>query len=96
MKPYHAPFALTQRISNETQRLIDLGNLEPVACSEWATPVIPVMKKNGQVRLCGNFKVTVNPHLVIKKHPIPIKENIFKTLQVGQAWSQINLTHAFM
>ncbi|XP_046744305.1 uncharacterized protein K02A2.6-like [Diprion similis] len=96
LKPYHAPFALSKKITDEINRLVQAGNLEPVACSEWATPVIPVLKKNGQVRLCGNFKVTVNPNLVIKKHPIPIKEKIFKTLQVGQAWSQIDLTHAFM
>ena len=73
-----------------------MGNLEPVAYSEWATPVISVLKNNGQVRLYGNFKVTVNPHLVIKKHPIPIKEKIFKTLQIGRAWSQIDFTYAFM
>ena len=68
----------------------------PVACSEWATPVIPVLKKNGEVRLCCNFKVTVNPQLVIKRHPIPIKETNFKTMQLGQVWSQIDLKHAFM
>ena len=96
MKAYHAPFDLKQKISYEIKRLIDFGNLGPVACSKWASSVIPVMNKNGQVRLCGNFKVTVNPHLVIKIHPIPIKEKIFKTLQVGQAWSQIDLTNAFM
>ena len=96
LKPYHAPFALSQKITEEIKRLVKAGNLEPVACSEWATPVIPVLKKNGQVRLCGNFKVTVNPHVVVKKHPIPIKEKIFKTLQVGQAWSQLDLKHAFM
>lgn len=96
LKPYHAPFALQSKIQNEIQRLIDRGNLEPVACSKWATPIIPVLKKDGRVRLCGNFKVTVNPQLVIKRHPIPIKEKIFKTLQVGKSWSQIDLTHAFM
>lgn len=96
MKPHHAPFALTAKISNEIQRLVKLGNLEPVSCSKWATPIIPVLKKNGEVRICGNFKLTVNPQLVIKRHPIPLKEKIFNTLRVGQRWSQIDLKHEFM
>ncbi|XP_046737570.1 uncharacterized protein K02A2.6-like [Diprion similis] len=96
MKPHHAPFALTSKISDEIKRLVKLGNLEPVKCSAWATPIIPVLKKNGEVRICGNFKLTVNPQLIIKRHPIPLKEKIFNTLQVGHKWSQIDLKHAFM
>lgn len=95
MKPYHAPFALAPKITSEIDRLLKAGNLEPIAVSKWATPVIPVLKKNGEVRLCGNFKLTVNPQLVVKRHPIPIKEKIFKTLQVGKEWSQLDLSHAF-
>lgn len=48
-----------------------------------------------QVRLFSNFKITVNPQLIVKRRAIPIKEKIFKTLQVGRAWSQIDFTHAF-
>lgn len=97
LKPYHAPFALAPKIEAELDRLIKAGNLEPIAVSKWATPVLPVYKKDkDQVRLCGNFKLTVNPQLIIKRHPIPIKEKIFKTLQVGKEWSQLDLSHAFM
>ncbi|XP_011687071.1 PREDICTED: uncharacterized protein K02A2.6-like [Wasmannia auropunctata] len=96
LKPYHAPFAILPKISKELQRLVDLGNLEKVSCSKWATPIIPVLKKTGDVRICGNFKVTVNPQLVIKRHPIPLKEKIFNTLRIGNKWSQVDLRHAFM
>lgn len=96
MKPHHAPFALIPKISKELERLVSLGNLEKVSCSKWATPIIPVLKKNGEVRICGNSKLTVNPQLIIKRHPIPLKEKIFNTLRVGEKWSQIDLTHAFM
>ncbi|XP_044760826.1 uncharacterized protein K02A2.6-like isoform X2 [Coccinella septempunctata] len=94
-KPYRVPFALKSKVSTEIKRLVEIGNLEPVTISEWATPVVPVIKGDG-VRLCGNFKITVNPQLIIKQHPIPLKEKVFQTLKVGKKWSQIDLKHAFM
>ena len=53
IKPYNALFALTQNISDKIKRLIDLGNLETVFYSEWATPVILVIKKKWSRTLSG-------------------------------------------
>lgn len=37
--------------------------LIPVTDSEWATPIVPVMKSNGQIRICGDYKITLNQSL---------------------------------
>lgn len=42
----------------EINRQVELGILEPVKL--WVTPVVPILKKDGSIRLCGNYKVTVN------------------------------------
>ena len=34
--------------------------IEPVHYSEWAAPIIPVMKADCTVRICGDYKLTVN------------------------------------
>ena len=60
-KARSVPFALQQQIEEELNRLQSLGIIEPVCHSEWASPVVPVPKQNGQMRLCVDFKVTLNP-----------------------------------
>ncbi|GFS86757.1 uncharacterized protein K02A2.6 [Trichonephila clavipes] len=46
------PFALKGRVENEIDRLEKEGIIEKVDSSEWATPVVPVVKSDGSIRLC--------------------------------------------
>ena len=34
--------------------------VEPVRYSDWATPIEPVLKADVEVRVCGDYKLTVN------------------------------------
>ena len=43
------PFALKEAIDRELDRLEAEGILEPVRYSEWAAPVVPVPKTEGQI-----------------------------------------------
>ena len=55
------PFALRQKVEAEIERLVAESTLEPVTHSAWATPVVSVLKSDQKsVKLCGDFKVTVN------------------------------------
>lgn len=53
-------------------------------------------KTNGSVRICGNFKLTLNPCLIRDRHPIPLIDEIFMALRKGQTFSQVDLEHAYM
>ena len=54
----------------ELKRLENQGFLKPVEVSDWATPIVCVPKTDGSVRICGDFKGTVNPP--IPKEQLPI------------------------
>ena len=54
------PYYLKVKVGQELQQLEKQGIIMPVKFSDWAAPVVPVLKANGSIRLCGNYKVTVN------------------------------------
>lgn len=58
------PYSLRPKVEEELARLEQVGVLSPTQFSEWATPIVPIVKKNGKVRICGDFKVTLNPALL--------------------------------
>ena len=54
------PFSLKKKVEQELERLQQQGVIAPVQLSDWAAPVVPVIKEDGNLRLCGDYKVTVN------------------------------------
>ncbi|GFW23910.1 uncharacterized protein K02A2.6 [Trichonephila clavipes] len=70
------PFALKGRVENEIDRLEKEGIIEKVDSSEWATPVVPVVKSDGSIRLCADYSVTLNPNLIVPQHPLPRLDEI--------------------
>ena len=56
------PLALHEKVTTELNRLQNTcsGIIVPVQFSEWAAPVVPVLKKDGTVRIYGDYKLTIN------------------------------------
>ena len=90
------PYALRPKVEAEIERLCEKGIISPVKFREWATPIVPVVKKNGEVRICGDFKVTINPALCVEKYPIPRIEDLFASLSGGQQFSKLDLSQAYL
>ena len=68
-------------IEQELDRLENMGVLEKVRFSNWAAPIVPVVKPDGGVRICGDYKVTVNSTLEVDQHPLPNPEELFVALE---------------
>ena len=89
------PYALQSKIETELDRLLDAGVIVPVEHSEWATPIVPVPKEN-TVRICGDYKVTVNPVLKIDPYPVPRIEDLFAKVSHGKYFTKIDLSSAYL
>ncbi|GFT31024.1 retrovirus-related Pol polyprotein from transposon 412 [Trichonephila clavipes] len=95
-KPRPVPFALKERIETELNRLVAEDIIEPVTYSDWATPIVPVIKQNGNLRICGDYKVTINPGLKIEQYPLTRIEDIFAELSGGEFFTKIDLSEAYL
>ena len=71
------------------------GILEKVSNSEWATPIVVVPKRGGCLRLCGDYKLTINPILETEVHPLPKPDEIFASLAGGQKFTKLDLANAY-
>ncbi|XP_046753091.1 uncharacterized protein K02A2.6-like [Diprion similis] len=95
-KPRPIPYALLPRVDKEIDRLVKDEILFPVDDSDWGTPIVPIVKKDsGDIRLCGDFKITLNPNLKKNKHPIPRVQDLLVRIKEGQFFSKIDLSRAY-
>lgn len=90
------PLALKDKVKDEINRLLLNKRIEPIKFSQWGTPVVPVLKQDGSVRLCGDFKVTLNPYLEIDHFPLPHIDSILDTLKGGEYYSELDLKEAYL
>ena len=90
------PFVLKPQIEKELERLEAVGILQKVDSSDWAAPIVPVLKKDGQLRICGDYKLTVNQALETEQYPLPKPEDLFATLTGGRKFTKLDLSHAYL
>ena len=77
MKARSVPLIIREKVEAELEQMVATSVIKPVCFSEWASSIVPILKRNGQVRICGDFKQTVNPVLPIDKYPIPNIDDLY-------------------
>ncbi|XP_075539783.1 uncharacterized protein LOC142574626 [Dermacentor variabilis] len=95
LKARNVPFALQSAVEAEIAKLVELGILTPVNTAEYATPAVPVIKKDGSIRLCGDYKTTINPSLDITHYPLPKIDDLLAALAGGLHFTKIDLNRAY-
>ena len=94
-RPHQVPFTIREKVGKELDKLEEQGVLRKVDHSEWAAPVVPVPKKDGSIRLCGDYKVTINSQLHVDQYPLPKPTDLFACLTGGQSFTKLDLTAAY-
>ena len=90
------PFSLKPLVEDELKKLEGEGIISPVQYSKWAAPIVPLVKSNGRVRICGDFKVTVNQVIEADSYPLPRVEELFAALAGGKYFSKLDMSQAYL
>ena len=57
---------------------------------------MPILKSDSKsLRICGDFKVTVNKASKLDRYPIPKIEDLFATLAQGKAFTKLDMSQAY-
>ena len=98
-KPRPVPYALRGRVEVELEKLVSQGVWKKVAYSKWAAPIVVVLKDardpSGPIRICGDYKITVNAVAPLDNYPIPNTSDQLATLAGGSKFSKIDLSQAY-
>lgn len=84
------------RVGIEIESLVKQGILEKVETSRWASPIVPVQKSGWNIRICGDYKVSINPYLQIDEHPLPTIDQLLSTIAGGSKYSKIDFSKAYL
>ncbi|XP_061708233.1 uncharacterized protein K02A2.6-like [Cydia pomonella] len=88
-------YALREPVERALDQLVADGVITPVNSSDWATPIVPVMKKDGTIRVCADFKLTLNRCLEVDRFPLPRVDDLLAKLYGGTRFTKLDLSQAY-
>ena len=94
-KARNVPYAMRAKLDTALDELLEKGIIEPVAHSNWAAPIVPVLKGDRSVRICGDYRLTVNQVCKVTKYPVPKIDDLFATLGKGKIFSKLDVRSAY-
>ena len=88
-KARSVPYSMRDRVEDELNKLEKQGVWKRVTYSKWAAPIVPVLKDakdpGGAVRICGDYKMTVNQFAPLDNYPIPNVRDQLAMLSGGRS-----------
>ena len=91
--PYRVPDKLKEGVRAEVNKLVELGIVVP-SNSPWASPVVPVPKKDGTVRVCIDYR-KLNELTIADPYYMASMEEILERVGGSKIISKIDLCKGF-
>ena len=94
-KPRPVPYARREKVNNEIDRFIALGVFKPISHAKWAAPLVLILKADKKsIRLCGDYRVTINKAVNADQFPLLKTEDIFSKL-AEKNFAKLDLLEAY-
>lgn len=89
------PYALREKVSMQLETMEKQGIIEKVDHSSWATPIVCIAKKDDKVRICGDYRSTLNKSIDVNTYPFPTTQDLFASLSGGKKFTKLDLSRAY-
>ena len=87
---------MKSKVEEELERLEKEGIIELVQFADWAAQIVAVLKADGKsVRICGDFKVTINQTSKLDHYPIPKIEDLLTQFARGKSSTTLDTSQAY-
>ena len=93
LAPYRVPKAWEEKVRDELKSLLDQGVIKP-SKSPWASPIVVVGKKDGDVRICIDYR-RLNSITVSDPYQMPRVDDMLDRLGRAKYLSTIDLTKGY-
>ena len=80
IKPRRVPYALKDEVEKELNKLEKNG---------------VTVKTDKSVRICGDYKVTINSAVEDEQYPVPTQQDLYAALSGSKYFSKLDLSHAY-
>ena len=84
-------YALKSKIETELSQLEKQGAIKPVEFSQWAVPIVPIVKGDGTIRICGDANSKQSPQ---DRCIFSSQNQGFASVTGGQLFTKLDLAHA--
>jgi hypothetical protein len=68
---------MARQTQRELQKMVDAGIIAPIRYSSWMSNLVVVRKKNGDIRLCLDFR-NLNQLSLKDNYPLPNMEHLLQ------------------
>ena len=77
VKARRVPYALKVQVEKELDKLETHGVIKKTDKSSWASPIVVVPKSDNAVRICGDYKATINQSVEDEPYVLPTTQDLY-------------------
>lgn len=95
-QPYRRiPIPIEEKVQNKIQELLDRDIIEEVqGPSKWVSPMVPILKESGDLRLCVDMR-RANAAIMRENHPLPCMDHFLPKIGKAKYFSKLDIKDAF-
>ena len=90
------PLGLLPKVEKAIDDLVEQNVFSPIENVSWGTPLVPVVKPDGSIRICADYKITLNKALNDHPYPIPVVSHLLTNLSGGKVFVKLDLAQAYL